>query len=70
MLAHGLTISPSEFGSKRSNAFVQFLNLRFSKNSAWWLVLKPVHESGEKIDIFHLDGCQLVLVVQLILCWH
>lgn len=68
MLAHGFTVRPGELGSERANAFIQFLDLRFAKNSAWWLVLEPVHKGGEKVDVFHLDGCQLVLVVRLVLC--
>lgn len=69
VFAHGLTICPGELGSERTNAFIQFLDLRFPKNSAWWLVLEPIHEGGEEVDIFHLNRCQLMLTVGLVLCW-
>jgi len=67
VLAHGLTVSPSELRSERTNAFIQFLDLRFAKNSAWWLVLEPVHKGREEVDVLHFDGCQLVLIVGLVL---
>jgi hypothetical protein len=70
VFAHGLTICPGELGSERTNAFIQFLDLGFAKNSAWWLVLEPVHECREEVDVFHLNGCQLVLTVGLILRWR
>lgn len=70
MLAHGLTIRSGQLWSKRSNAFIQFLDLGFAKNGAWWLMLEPVHEGGEEVDVFHLNRCQLVLVVGLVLCWR
>jgi hypothetical protein len=69
VFAHGLTVRAGKLGPERTNAFIQFLDLRFAKNSAWWLVLEPVHKRGEEVNVFHLDGCQLVLVVGLVLCW-
>ena len=68
VFAHGFTISPGELGSERADAFIQFLDLRFAKNSARWLVLEPIHKGGEEVDIFHLNRRQLVLTVWLVLC--
>jgi len=70
VLAHGLAIGSGELWPERPNAFVQFLDLGFAKNSAWWLMLEPVHKGGEEVDVFHLNRCQLVLIVGLELCWR
>ena len=70
MFAHGLTIRPGELWPEGANALIQFLDLGLTKNSAWWLVLEPVHKGGEKVDVFHLNGSQLVLTVGLILRWR
>lgn len=70
VFAHGLAIRPGELWSEGANAFIQFLNLGLAKNSAWWLVLESVHKRREEVDIFHLNRCQLVLAVGLVLCWR
>lgn len=69
MLAHCFAICPSELGSQRSDAFVQFLNLWFAKNRSWWLVLESVHKGREQVDVLHFDWCQFVLIVGLELRW-
>lgn len=67
MFAHRFTVRAGQFRSQRANALIQLLNLRFAKDRAWRLVLEPVHKCREQVDVFHLHGRQLVLIVRFIL---
>lgn len=54
MLAHSFAVRPGQLWSQGANALVQLLDLRFTKDRAWRLVLEPVHKRREQVDVLHL----------------
>lgn len=61
MLTHRLAVGASQLRSEGTNGLVKLLDLRFTQNRARRLMLQPVNQCGEEVDILCLHRGKLKL---------